>query len=119
MVFDSLTDSAKVSDWFGYPIEIEPYVGGRFAMGGLENNPNPAKILDLEPGQRLTIDWGSTGVATWELEGAAGKTRLTLVQSGFDTSRPPYAAWGGILAGTAELRRFHESPDRQPRWLSD
>jgi uncharacterized protein YndB with AHSA1/START domain len=119
VVFASLIDSAQVTDWFGYPIEIEPYVGGRFAMGGLANNPDPAKILDLEPNRRLSVDWGDSGVITWELAGSEGKTRLTLVESGFDTSRiPPYGAWGGILAGTAELRRFHEIADRRPRWLS-
>lgn len=117
-VYDSLIDSDKASRWFGFPIGIEPYVGGRFAMGGLDDNPDPAKILDLEPGRRLSVDWGNPGVSTWELEGSGGRTRLTLVQSGFDTQRPPYGAWSGILAGIAELRRFHELPDWRPIWLS-
>ncbi|MBB5774466.1 SRPBCC family protein [Nonomuraea jabiensis] len=113
-VFESLIDSEVVTRWFGYPIEIEPYVGGRFAMGGLANDPSPAKVLELEPGSRFSLDWGAPGVGTWELEGSGGKTRLTLVQSGFDAERPPYAAWGGILSGVAELRRYHEVPDWQP-----
>ncbi|MCW2885576.1 MAG: hypothetical protein QOE54_3973 [Streptosporangiaceae bacterium] len=117
-VYDSLIDSDKASRWFGMPIEIEPHVGGRFAMGGLDANPDPAKILDLEPGRSLSIDWGGPGVTTWELEGSGGKTRLTLVQSGFDTRRPPYAAWSGMLAGIAELRRFHELPDWRTIWVS-
>lgn len=113
-VFTSLTDSETVTRWFGFPIEIEPHVGGRFAMGGLANDPNPAKVVDLVPDRKFSIDWGGAGVGTWELEGSGGKTRLTLVQSGFDESRPPYAAWGGILSGLAELRRYHEVPDWQP-----
>ncbi|WP_431925025.1 SRPBCC domain-containing protein [Nonomuraea jabiensis] len=113
-VFESLIDSEAVTRWFGFPIEIEPYVGGRFAMGGLANDPSPAKVLELEPGSRFSVDWGAPGVATWELEGSGGQTRLTLVQSGFDTERPPYAAWGGILSGVAELRRYHEVPDWRP-----
>ena len=116
-VFESLIDSETVTQWFGFPIEIEPFVGGRFAMGGLDNNPEPAKILDLEPGRRLSVDWGGTGVGTWELEGSAGRTRITLVQSGFDGDRPPYAAWGGILSGVAGLRRFHEQADRPSIWI--
>ncbi|MEO3800831.1 SRPBCC domain-containing protein [Nonomuraea sp. B1E8] len=116
-VFDSLTDSEAVTRWFGYPIEIEPYVGGRFAMGGLDNNPDPAKVVELEPGRRLSVDWGAAGIGTWELEGSGGKTRLTMVQSGFDEGRPPYAAWGGFLSGLAELRRYHEVPDWQPMFL--
>ena len=32
----ALVDSDQISAWFGYPIGIEPWVGGRFAMGGLD-----------------------------------------------------------------------------------
>ncbi|GAA2078934.1 SRPBCC family protein [Actinomadura alba] len=117
-VFDSLIDSDKTSRWFGCRIDIEPHVGGRYAMGGVDAHPHPAKILDLEPGRRLSVDWGGPGVTTWELDGTDGATRLTLIQSGFDTQEPPYAAWSGILAGLAELRRFHDLPHWRPIWLS-
>lgn len=115
-VFDSLIDSESVTRWFGFPIEIEPHVGGRFAMGGLADNPNPAKIVELEPGRKLSVDWGGVGVSTWELAESDGKTRLTMVQSGFD--RPPFAAWLGTVSGISELRRFHEVPDWSPIWVS-
>ncbi|MFY1674664.1 SRPBCC family protein [Plantactinospora sp. WMMB334] len=114
-IYESLTDSAKASEWFGHPIEIEPFVGGRWAMGGFDNNPNPAKVLDLTPGRAMTVDWGPIGVVSWELEGSEGKTKLSFVQSGFD--RPPYAGWTGWLSGLAELRRYHELPDWRPIWL--
>ncbi|WP_248965482.1 SRPBCC family protein [Sphaerisporangium perillae] len=115
-VYDSLIDSEKVTRWFGFPVGIEPHVGGRFAMGGLDAG-DAARIIDLDPGRKLVTDWGPTGVTTWELEGTGGKTRLTFVQSGFDTSRPPYGAWMGWLSGLAELRRFHEVPGWQPMWV--
>jgi uncharacterized protein YndB with AHSA1/START domain len=116
-VYTSLTDSAQASDWFGYPIGIEPHVGGRFAMGGLDNNPHPAKIIDLVPGRSMSVDWGAEGVGTWELAGSAGKTRLTFVQSGFDGDNPPFAAWTGTLGGLTQLRRFHEVKPWRPIWL--
>jgi uncharacterized protein YndB with AHSA1/START domain len=116
-VYDSLIDSEKASAWFGYPIAIEPWVGGRFAMGGFESG-FAAKIVELEPRRKMTIDWGNTGVSSWELEGSGGKTRMTFVQSGFDTQRPPYAAWMGTLSGFAELRRYHELRDWQPIWFT-
>ncbi|SCL34953.1 Uncharacterized conserved protein YndB, AHSA1/START domain [Micromonospora pallida] len=115
-VYTSLTDSEQASAWFGYPIGIEPWVGGRYAMGGFESG-YAAKVVDLEPGRRMSVDWGPTGVTTWELDESAGKTRLTFVQSGFDEQNPPYAAWAGSVSGLAELRRFHEVPDWQPIWL--
>jgi uncharacterized protein YndB with AHSA1/START domain len=116
VVFDSLTDGQQVSQWFGYPVEIEPYVGGRFAMGGFEAG-QAAKIIDLDPGRKMSVDWAEGGVTTWELADSGGKTRLTFVQSGFDTQRPPYPSWLGWLSGLAELRRFHELDNWRPIWL--
>src|SRR6266851_9167067 len=94
MVYAALTDSDKASTWFGFPIGIEPRVGGRFAMGGFDAG-HAAKIVDLEPERTMSVDFGDTGIGTWELADSGGKTRLTFVQSGFKTTRPPYAAWLG------------------------
>ncbi|MEU7981555.1 SRPBCC family protein [Micromonospora sp. NPDC049081] len=117
-VWTSLTDSAQASAWFGYPIGIEPWVGGRYAMGGFDSG-YAAKVIDLEPGRKMSVDWGPVGVTTWELAESGGKTRLTFVQSGFDEGNPPYAAWSGSVAGLSELRRFHEMADWQPIWVAE
>ncbi|SCG43230.1 SRPBCC family protein [Micromonospora halophytica] len=117
-VWQSLTDSEQASAWFGYPIGIEPWVGGRYAMGGFEAG-NAAKVIDLEPGRRLAIDWGPIGVSTWELAESDGKTKLTLVQSGFDEGNPPYDGWSGMVSGLYELRRFNEMADWQPIWVTE
>lgn len=109
-VYASLTESAKASAWFGYPVEIEPHVGGRFSMGGFDVNPGQ-EIVEVVVGQKMAIDWGSAGISTWELAESDGKTRLTFVMSGFDTSNPPYGAWLGWLSGVAALRRFNELTD--------
>ncbi|MEV0590614.1 SRPBCC family protein [Nonomuraea cavernae] len=110
-VYDSLVDGAQVSRWFGFPVDIDARVGGQYGHGG--------RILDLDPGRALSIDWAGTGVFTWELAGSGGGTRLTLARSGFDAGQPPYAAWTGELCAVAELRRFHELADWQPIWLHD
>jgi uncharacterized protein YndB with AHSA1/START domain len=115
-VYDSLVDPAKFSRWFGARVEIEPFVGGRFAMGGFELDEAPGKVVTLEPGQAMTVAWEDM-VFSWELAGSAGKTRLTFVQSGFDPQHPQHGTWMGWLGGVAELRRFHEVPDWRPVWL--
>ena len=117
-VFDSLVNAEKFATWFGANVGIEPYVGGRFAMGGFDLNPEPAKLIDLEPGSSMAIEFPHGMVSAWELEGSEGKTRLTLVQSGFDTARPPYGGWMGWLSGIAELRRYHELADWRPIWIN-
>jgi hypothetical protein len=53
---------------------------------------------------------------TWELEGSDGKTRLTVVHSGFDPANPPYPGWAGWLGGIAALRRYHELPHCRTIW---
>jgi len=115
-VYQSLIDSEQVSAWFGFPIGIEPWVGGRYSMGGFESG-HAAKVVDLEPGSRVAVDWGGPGVTTWELADSDGKTRLTMVQSGFDEQKPPYAGWLGNVSGLAELRRYHDLADWQPIWV--
>ncbi|WP_219414089.1 SRPBCC family protein [Pseudonocardia nigra] len=112
-VWRSLVTPAELRRWFGVTVDIEPHVGGRLAMGGFDAVAEPARIVDLEPGRSLTVDWGSM-VSTWELEGTEGRTRLTFVQSGFDEQHPPYAGW---LGGVAGLGRYHELADWQPIWL--
>ena len=57
-------------------------------------------------------------VASWELKGSEGRTHLTFVQSGFDTSRPPYGPWLGWLSGFADLKRMLEVPNWRPMWHS-
>jgi uncharacterized protein YndB with AHSA1/START domain len=116
-VYDSLVDPKAFARWFGAKVDIEPYVGGRWAMGGFEMDEYPAKIIELEPGRKMSMRWDDGLVASWELADSDGRTRLTLIQSGFDENQPPYDGWLGWLSGIAELRRFHELPDWRPVWL--
>ncbi len=115
-VFDSLTQSQQVSTWSGAKVDIEPHVGGRFAMGGFELDPGGIKFVEFEPGHKATLRFADGLTASWELDGSEGRTRLTSVQSGFDEDNPPYPGWAGWLAGTAELRRYHEVPHWRTIW---
>ena len=98
-VFDSMTQPEQFRRWSGANVDIEPYVGGRFAMGGFEVDPGGAKFVEFEPGRKATLRFADGLTASWELDGSDGKTRLTSVQSGFDPTNPPYPGWAGWLAG--------------------
>jgi hypothetical protein len=54
-VFDSMTQPEQVRRWFGANVDIEPYVGGRFAMGGFELDPGGVKFVEFEPGRKATL----------------------------------------------------------------
>ncbi|GAA3065031.1 SRPBCC family protein [Actinokineospora globicatena] len=116
-VYDALLDPAQFAQWFGYPNEVEPHVGGRWTMGSFEHNPNPAVFTELVPGRTITLDFrNGYGIASWELAESEGKTRLTFVTSGFDKSAPPLTGWLGWISGFAELRRYLEVPRWRSTW---
>jgi uncharacterized protein YndB with AHSA1/START domain len=115
-VFDSLTQPEQFRKWSGANVDIEPYVGGRFAMGGFELDPGGITFVEFEPGRKATLRFADGLTSSWELAGSGGRTRLTFVQSGFDVDNPPYPGWAGWLAGVAELRRYHEVPRWRTIW---
>lgn len=117
-IYDAITDPAKFSQWFGATVGIEPYVGGRWSMGGFTDDSDTAKVTEAEPDRKFTIAWPDGLVASWELEESGGSTRLTFVQSGFGDGQPMYGAWMGWISGFAELRRFVETDPYQSRWVS-
>ncbi len=115
-VYASLTEPEQFSRWSGAKIDIEAHPGGRWAMGGFEANSNPAHIVDIEPGRSVSVDWGDM-VESWELADSAGRTRLTIVHSGYNDTMPPYAGWLGALGGLVELRRYHEIKNWRSMWV--
>ena len=115
-VFDSMTQADQFPRWFGANVGIEPYVGGRFAMGGFDVNPGGATFVEFEPGHKATLRYPDGMLDSWELEGSEGKTRLIVTQSGFDPTNPPYPGWTGWLGGLAALRRYHELPQWRSIW---
>lgn len=90
-VFSALIDPEKLAKYIAVEPVVDPEVGGRYDYGW---GDGPIKILELDPGRRLSHSWKfeSEGepetVVTWTLEGSGGKTRLTLVHSGFAPERP-------------------------------
>ncbi len=95
-VFETLIKPEQLERWIASKATIEPIVGGRYDFGW--NGVGPEKILELTPNERLAYSWPEDGeetVVTWTLEESGGKTRLTLVQSGFAPTKPT----GGLNAG--------------------
>src|SRR5260370_1278555 len=76
-VLDSLTQPEQFRKWMGANVAIEPYVGGRFAMGAFELDPRAAKFVHFEPDRKATVLFADGITQGWELAGSDGKTRLT------------------------------------------
>jgi len=97
-VFDALIKPEQLQRWIATSdVIVEPRAGGQYDLGWGQNS-GALKILDIAPSETLRLAWpegdGQT-VVSWTLEGSGGKTRLTLVHSGF----APDAKTGGLNAG--------------------
>jgi uncharacterized protein YndB with AHSA1/START domain len=82
-VFGALLKPEELNRWIANQATVEPVVGGQYSFGWGEGNP--VKILELIPNEKLAISWPhqTDTVVTWTLAESEGKTRLTLVHSGF------------------------------------
>jgi uncharacterized protein YndB with AHSA1/START domain len=77
-----------------------PWEGGRFAMGGFDVDPGGAKFVEFEQGRKAALLFADGETTSWELEGSDGKTRFTLMHSGFDPANPPYPGWAAGWAAS-------------------
>jgi uncharacterized protein YndB with AHSA1/START domain len=101
-LFADLLSPQVLDEFWSNGAVIEPHVGGRYSYGW--RSGGPSKILELDPDKKLTLDWSYSGepdtVVSWQLAGSGGRTRMTLVHTGFDpdTNREDYRhGWLGFL----------------------
>jgi uncharacterized protein YndB with AHSA1/START domain len=113
-VWPLLIEPAQVNKWIANNATIEPAVGGTFDLGWGEGVA-ASKILDLAPKQRLSYAWaeheGQATVVTWTLEESGGKTRLSIVHSGFADDEPTGGLYGGWLNFIVRVQNIAELGD--------
>jgi uncharacterized protein YndB with AHSA1/START domain len=80
-VYNALVKPELLERWIASKASVEEQVGGKYRIGW----PMAWTISELVPNERLVLlgEGDDTSVTTWTLEGSGGKTRLTLVHSGF------------------------------------
>ena len=88
-LFEILTRPENLKRYIGENPVVELEVGGNYSFGWEDDGPQ--KILEIEKNRKLSYSWEYPNepdtVVTWKLEGSGGKTRLTLVHSGFAPDR--------------------------------
>ena len=92
-VWTAITDPSEVSKWFGDIVEIELYAGGGARFGWTEDTIIHAIVEAVEPFRRFVYRWaaedgvsvadGPSTLVEFTLDGVAGGTRVTMVESGF------------------------------------
>lgn len=117
-VFDALIRPEQLQRWIANRAAVEPEIGGRFDLGW--GVPTVSKIVDIVPNQKLAISWHeeTETVVTWTLAESGGKTRLTIVHSGFAPTKKTGGLQAGWLNFTSWVRSIVEyGPSWQPAIL--
>lgn len=117
-VFTYFTSSAAMTRWMGQWAELDPTVGGRFAVD-INGVPVRGRSLELDPPRRLLISWGHAGsdrlppgasAVEVRLRPEAGGTRVEILHRGLpepEASRHP-AGWRYFLARLAAVAAASE-----------
>jgi len=102
MVWNALTDSKQMQQWY-FPIaDFKPVVGFEFQFeGGSEKVTylHLCKVTEVVPGKKIAYSWKYDGypgssVVTWELFEGGKKTRIRLTHEGLETfpqDKPDFA----------------------------
>jgi uncharacterized protein YndB with AHSA1/START domain len=96
-VFAALIKPEELNRWIASQARVEPKVGGHYEVGWQMSGS--LKILELVPNEKLVtrlLDESAT-VMTWTLAESGGKTRLTLIHSGFAPDAPTDGLQSGWL----------------------
>src|SRR3954462_336981 len=80
-VWESLTDPARLEEWFapGGELDARPRGGGGFRRGA--GDERHAVVRELEEPERLVLDWDDGGSVAIELEPVVDGTRVHVVES--------------------------------------
>jgi uncharacterized protein YndB with AHSA1/START domain len=80
-VWEALTDPEQLEEWFANDVELDVREGGDGVFRWDEGEVRRAKVLVVEPGERLVFDWADEGEVEFTLEEVEEGTRLLVRES--------------------------------------
>jgi uncharacterized protein YndB with AHSA1/START domain len=78
-VFPFFTDPARLTRWLGHAAQVEPVVGGRFAVD-INHRLVRGRYLEVRPPHRVVFSWGDAGSA--ELPPGSSRVEVDLEADG-------------------------------------
>ena len=105
-VWAAITEPAHISQWFGEAVLDGAGVGARGTLTFPDYGAVPLRVEAVEPERSVSYRWGNddalghlpdevddehSTVFTFTLEPVPGGTRLTVVETGFETTSDPAA----------------------------
>jgi uncharacterized protein YndB with AHSA1/START domain len=80
-VWEALTDSDRLEEWFASDVQLDARPGGEGVFRWGDGDERHAVVRELEEAQRLVLDWDDGGSVAIELEPAVDGTRVHVVES--------------------------------------
>ena len=80
-VWEALTDPEQLEEWFANDVELDVREGGDGVFRWDDGEERRAKVLVVEPGERLVLDWADEGEVEFTLEEVDDGTRLLVRES--------------------------------------
>jgi uncharacterized protein YndB with AHSA1/START domain len=97
-VWRAISDESILCDWLAPEVELDPRPGGTVSCRTEDGELRPGSVEQVEEGRRLTFVWRRDGAdpsrVELELEVLDRGTRLTVIETGLDSSSSPRASAG-------------------------
>ena len=75
-VWEALTEPERLEEWFANEVEVDVRPGGAGRFRWDDGDERHAVVREVEPGERLGLDWGDGGRVVFTLEEVPDGTRL-------------------------------------------
>jgi uncharacterized protein YndB with AHSA1/START domain len=85
-VWEALTEPERLEEWFASEVSLDARPGGMGVFRWGDGDERRAVVRELEPEERLVLDWEDDGQVVLELEEVDGGTRLHVVETSPDWS---------------------------------
>ena len=80
-VWEALTDPERLEEWFASEASLDARPGGEGVFRWGDGDERHAVVREIEPEERLVLDWEDEGQVVLELEEVDGGTRLHVVET--------------------------------------
>jgi uncharacterized protein YndB with AHSA1/START domain len=80
-VWEALTEPERLEEWFASEVSLDARPGGEGVFRWGDGDERRAVVREIEPEERLVLDWEDDGQVVLELEEVDGGTRLHVVET--------------------------------------
>jgi uncharacterized protein YndB with AHSA1/START domain len=85
-VWEALTESERLEEWFASEVELDPRPGGEGVFRWGDGDERHAVVRELEEEERLVLDWDDGGSVAVELQPVVEGTLVRVVESSPDVA---------------------------------